>query len=159
MGATYFWEVANGGYFFGTTYFLKPAKIHFCAFRAKIRLKKRVGPLFLAGRGALIFGREGKPKSPHPAINNEQPAPNGILCPCINGKHFGNAKGRFIIYGMGAAYYGNPYNSRESPYLRLIFTQHTIWPLRNPKISTVQFRSPPPDDASNFVRPPLTTHP
>ena len=43
-------------------------------------------------------------------------------------------KGRLIIYGMGRAYYGNPYNSRESPYLRLIFTQHTIWPLRNPKI-------------------------
>ena len=46
--------------------------------------------------------------------------------------------------GWGTAYYGNPYNSRESPYLRLIFTQHTIWPLRNPKISTVQFLSPPP---------------
>ena len=30
---------------------------------------------------------------------------------------------------MGAAGYENPYNSRESPYVRLIFTQHTIWPL------------------------------
>ena len=48
-----------------------------------------------------------------------------------------------LFTGWGAAYYRNPYNSRESPYLRLIFTQHTIWPLRNPKILTVQFRSPP----------------
>ena len=27
---------------------------------------------------------------------------------------------------MGEAANGNPYNSRESPYLRLIFKQHTI---------------------------------
>ena len=31
--------------------------------------------------------------------------------------------------GGGAAANGNPYNSLESPYLRLIFTHHTIWPL------------------------------
>ena len=31
--------------------------------------------------------------------------------------------------GWGAAANGNPYNSLESPYLRLIFTHHTIWPL------------------------------
>ena len=34
-----------------------------------------------------------------------------------------------------AAANGIPYESRKSPYFRLIFTQHTIWPLRNPKIS------------------------
>ena len=50
----------------------------------------------------------------------------------------------------GAAYYGNPYNSRESSYLHLIFTQHTIWPLRN----LISFAPPFPNDASNFVRPP-----
>ena len=27
----------------------------------------------------------------------------------------------------GTAANGNPYNSRESSYLHLIFTQHTIW--------------------------------
>ena len=58
-----------------------------------------------------------------------------------------------------AAANGIPYESRKSPYFRLIFTQHTIWPLRNPKKSTVRFRSPPPNDASDFVRPPLTTRP
>ena len=32
-----------------------------------------------------------------------------------------------LFTGWGTAYYGNPYNSRESPYLRLIFTQHNIF--------------------------------
>ena len=45
-----------------------------------------------------------------------------------------NVKGSLIIYGLGGATkYGNRYNSRESPYFRLIFSEHTIWPLRNLK--------------------------
>ena len=74
-------------------------------------------------------------------------------------------KGSIKIYGMGGGSQRKSlYNSRESPYLRLIFTQHTIWTLRNPKISTVRFRLPtlmtrpisfvPPNDASKIFRPP-----
>ena len=55
--------------------------------------------------------------------------------------------------GWGVAANGNPYNSRESPYLRLIFTQHTIWPL-SPKIFDGPISFVPPNGASNFVRPP-----
>ena len=121
------WQIADGGHIFlgscrwGLLFwhniFSKTRENPLLRISGKNKTKKRVGPLFLAGRGALIFGREGKPKSPHPAINNEQPAPNGILCPCINGKHFGNAMGRFIIYGMGGGILRESlYNSRESPY-------------------------------------------
>jgi len=38
----------------------------------------------------------------------------------------------FMGWG-GAPKYGNRYNSRESPYFRLIFTEYTTWPLRNLK--------------------------
>ena len=50
-----------------------------------------------------------------------------------------------------AAGYRISYNSRESPYLHLIFTQHAIGPQRNTKKCPVSF---PPNDASNI--PPLT---
>ena len=66
-----------------------------------------------------------------------------------------SCKGRFIIYGLGAGNNENCHNSRKSPYFRLIFTQHIIWPLRNLKQSTCKKISPPLNDVSKFSRPPL----
>ena len=60
-----------------------------------------------------------------------------------------------LFTGWGAAANGNPYNSRESPYLHLIFTQHTII-LFGPKESK-NIDCPislAPNDASDFVCPP-----
>ena len=51
---------------------------------------------------------------------------------------------------MEAEGYENPYNSRESPYLHLIFTQHTLWPLIK---ESKNIDGPIPNDASKFVAP------
>ena len=69
-----------------------------------------------------------------------------------------------LFMGWGAGNNGNHYNSRESPYLRLIFLERTYWPLRNPKkIGGPKFFAPPPSvtrqnpplpDTSKNFRPP-----
>ena len=47
---------------------------------------------------------------------------------------------------------GIQYNSHESPYSRLVFTQHTIFPLRYKNVDDRIFVHPP-KNAANFVRP------
>ena len=56
------------------------------------------------------------------------------------------------LQDRGTADNGNRYNSCKSPYLHLIFTQHTIWPQSKNIDGPKQFA--PPNDASKNVATP-----
>ena len=65
-GATYFWQVADGGHFFlAAPIFKKPAKPIFLRVSGKNKTKKKFDKNFLGG-GATYFWRAQKSKSPQP---------------------------------------------------------------------------------------------
>ena len=72
-----------------------------------------------------------------------------LLEPNLSGASDAPVREGSLFTGWGAGNNENCHNSRKSPYFRLIFTQHIIWPLRNLKQSTCKKISPPLNDVSN----------